>query len=203
MSTTMRPRPGAIRRRTAYLATAVTVVLTASLATAASNWAVGLAAGSSASAQSAGVSSITIVQVTGTTTANQLYPGGTGDVLIKVSNPNPFPVTITGITTTAAYAVGYTDTTFTTTRTGCDATDSTVTWAGTAGSHTLSTALVIAASGQPNNPLTVTLTGEAAMGLGAPAACESTSFSMPSLTAITATGAAATPTSSPATDTYS
>ena len=34
------------------------------------------------------------------TTTSPLYPGGTGDVLIRFSNPNPYPVTVTGVSFT-------------------------------------------------------------------------------------------------------
>ena len=40
---------------------------------------------------------LTTSDVAATTTA-QLYPGGTADVKIKISNPNPYPVRITSIT---------------------------------------------------------------------------------------------------------
>ena len=33
----------------------------------------------------------------GATTVDQLYPGATGDVKVKVNNPNPFPVTVTAV----------------------------------------------------------------------------------------------------------
>lgn len=39
---------------------------------------------------------LTTVDVSASTTA-QLYPGGTGDVLIKITNPNPYAVTVTGV----------------------------------------------------------------------------------------------------------
>jgi hypothetical protein len=48
----------------------------------------------------------------------------------------------------------------------------------------------------------VTFTNDASMGAASPAACESTFFSMPSLTGVTATGGAATATTSPATDAW-
>jgi hypothetical protein len=41
-------------------------------------------------------SPLTIVNATGTVT-NQLYPGGAGDLLIKLDNPNPYPVTIVSL----------------------------------------------------------------------------------------------------------
>src|SRR6058998_3384928 len=39
---------------------------------------------------------LTTVDVSASTTAS-LYPGSTGDVLIRVSNPNPYPVRVTGV----------------------------------------------------------------------------------------------------------
>ena len=62
--------------------------------------------------------------------------------------------------------------------------------------------LTVGASGQANNPLVVTLTNDASMTSAAPAACENTFFSMPSLIGVTATGGAATSTTSPATDAW-
>jgi hypothetical protein len=141
--------------------------------------------------------------------SNLLYPGANGDVVLTISNPNSFPVTITAVNlpTNTTYATGYTTSALSTTQTGCLAsTPSGVTWnfaTGSSGSsHTLVTPLTVAASGQANNPLTVTLTNDASMSLSAPAACENTYFSMPSLTGVSATGGAATATTSPATDSW-
>jgi hypothetical protein len=173
------------------------------VATAASNWTVGLSAGSSASAQAASITNLTITQVTPVPAlTNQLYPAGNGDVKLTISNPNPFPVTITGLTTPATGAAGFSDAGLTTPVGGCNAASSTVTWQGTAGAHAVGT-IVVAASGQANNPLTVTFSNAATMGASAPATCAGLFFSLPSLTGITATGGAATATTSPTTDTYS
>ncbi len=140
---------------------------------------------------------------------NLLYPGGTGDVVVSISNPNPFPVTITAVQLPAntSYATGYTTSALTTTQTGClAATPSAVTWnfsTATSGTtHTLTTGLTVGASGQSNNPLAVTLTNDASMATTSPAACANTYFSMPSLIGVTATGGAATSTTSPATDSW-
>ncbi len=140
---------------------------------------------------------------------NLLYPGGAGDAVVTIANPNPFPVTITAVQlpTSTTYATGYTTRAALTTQTGCIAsTPSGVTWSfatGTSGtSHTLTTALTVGASGASNNPLVVTLTNDASMGTSSPAACANTYFSMPSLTGVTATGGAATSTTSPATDAW-
>lgn len=140
---------------------------------------------------------------------NQLYPGGTGDVVLTISNPNPYPVTVTGVDlpTNATYAGGYTTAALSTTQTGClSSTPSDVIWnfaTSTSGSvQTLTTALTVGASGNANNPLTVTLTNDASMTAAAPAACAAAFFSMPSLTGIVATGGAASATTSPATDAW-
>lgn len=74
---------------------------------------------------------------------------------------------------------------------------------GVSGStHTLTTPLTVAASGQANNPLVVTLTNDAAMGSSAPLACAATYFSMPSLTAVAASAGTSTVTASPATSAW-
>jgi hypothetical protein len=184
-------------------------VLAGGTAYAATSWVVGLNASSSGQSQSAAVSNLTITAVASPAATNLLYPGGNGDVVLTISNPNAFPVTVTAVNlpTNTTYATGYTTSALTTTQTGCLATTpSDVIWnystttSGT--SHTLATALTVAATGQSNNPLTVTLTNDASMTTAAPAACENTYFSMPALTGVTATGGAATVTTSPATDSW-
>lgn len=172
-------------------------------------WVVGLSAGSSGEGQSANVSNLTITAVASPAPTNLLYPGGTGDVVVTISNPNPYPVTITAaqLPTSTTYATGYTSSALTTPQSGClAATPSGVIWnfaTTTSGSsHTLQTPLTVGASGQANNPLVVTLTNDASMTAAAPAACENSFFSMPSLTGVTATGGAATSTTTPATDAW-
>jgi hypothetical protein len=113
-------------------------------------------------------------------------------------------VTITAVNlpTNATYATGYTDSSLTTPAPGCDATTSTVSWASSTAvsgsSHTLTSPLVVAAGAS----LTAKFTNDAQMGGSAPAACAGAYFKMPSLTGISATGGAATPTSGPATDAW-
>jgi hypothetical protein len=175
---------------------------------AATNWVVGLSSNSSGEAQSATISDVTISAVASPAAGNLISPGGTGDVVVTIANANPYPVTITAVQlpTSTTYATGYTTKALTTTQAGCVAsTPSDVTWSfstTTSGSsHTLTTPLTVAASGKANNPLTVTLTNDAAMGLSAPLACANTYFSMPSLTGITATGGGTgTGTTSPVAD---
>jgi hypothetical protein len=195
-------------RRAARLGALVAgIVLTATAAYAATNWVVGVAGGSSGEAQAASIANLTITAVSSPSASNLLYPGGNGDVVVTISNSNPYPVTITAmqLPTNTTYAGGYSNSSLSSSQAGCLAsTPSGVIWnfsTGSSGSsHTLTTPLTVAASGQPNNPLVVTLTNDASMTAAAPAACANAYFSMPSFTGITATGGAATATSSPATD---
>ena len=184
------------------------MVLVGAGAYAVTNWVVGLNGGSSGEAQSASVQNLTFTAVASPAATNLLSPGGTGDVVLTISNPNPFPVTVTGVNlpTNLTYAGGFTTSGLGTAQTGCSSAASLVSWAfatGTSGSaHTLTAALTVGPSGNANNPLTVTLTSDAAMALTAPSACQATFFSMPSLTGIAATGGAATVTSTPVTDSW-
>jgi len=196
-------------RKAAFVFALLGALLAGTAVYAATNWVIGLGAGSSGEAQSANVANITITAVAAPAATNLLFPSGTGDVVASISNPNPYPVTITAmlLPTNIIYATGYTTSALSVTQVGClAATPSTVIWnfsTGSSGSsHTLTLPLTVGASGQANNPLVVTLTNDASMGATAPAACENTFFSMPSFTGITATGGAAVSTISPATDAW-
>lgn len=174
---------------------------------AATSWVVGLNGGSSGEGQAASIANLSITAVASPTAGNLLYPGATGDVVVSITNTNPYPVTITAVQlpTSTTYATGYTTSALTTTRAGCIAsTPSAVTWnfaTTTSGSsHTLTTPLVVGASGDANNPLAVTLTNDVSMSTSTPLACAATYFSMPSFTGITATGGPGTATATPATD---
>jgi len=205
----MKTRLAKISTRIKVLSAVAGIVLAGAGAYAATNWVVGLSAGSSGEGQSATIANLSITAVASPSASNLLYPGGNGDVVVTIANTNPYPVTITAVQlpTNATYATGYTTSALTTTQTGClAATPSYVTWnyaTGTSGSsHTLTTPLTVGASGQANNPLAVTLTNDASMGSTTPSACANTYFSMPSLTGVTATGGAATSTTTPATDSW-
>ena len=88
---------------------------------AATNWVVGLNSGSSGEGQSANIANISITAVATPSATNLLYPGGTGDVVVSISNTNPYPVTITAVQlpTNTTYATGYTTSALSTTQTGC------------------------------------------------------------------------------------
>jgi len=205
----MKSKVGSWSARMKIVSAACGCLLVAGGAYAATNWIVGLNAGSSGEGQSAAISNLTITAVASPAPGNLLYPGGSGDVVVTVANPNPFPVTISAVNlpTSTTYASGYTTSALATTQTGClSTTPSGVTWnfatAASGSSHTLTTALTVGASGASNNPLVVTLTNDALMATTSPAACANTYFSLPSLTGISASGGAATSTTSPATDAW-
>lgn len=168
------------------------------------NWTIGLTAGSAGEAQSGTVGNLIIAATASPAATNLLYPGGNGDAVLTITNNNAYPVTITAVNLPAntVYATGYTTSALSTAQAGCTSALSLVTWnysTSTSGtSHTLTTALTVAANGT----LTVTLTNDATMDPTSPAACESSYFSLPSLTGVTATGGAATATTSPATDAW-
>lgn len=192
-------------KRTKIISGIVGAAMAGGIAYAATNWVVGLAAGSSGEGQAATISNLTIVAVASPAASNLLYPGGSGDAVVKITNPNSFPVTITAVQlpTNTTYANAYSDSALTNPVAGCSASSpSTVTWnyaTSTSGSnHNLTSALTVAANGN----LTVTFTNDAQMGNAAPAACAGTYFQLPSLTGVTATGGAASATASPATDAW-
>ena len=168
------------------------------------NWVVGLNSGSSGEGQAASVTNLTIVAVSSPSATNLLFPGANGDVVLTITNPNVFPVTVTGVDlpSNTTYATGYSGSGLTGALSGCSSANSDVLWnysTATSGSvHTLASPLTIGAA----SSLTVTLTNDASMTTAAPAACESAYFSMPSLTGVVATGGAATATPSPTTDAW-
>jgi hypothetical protein len=177
------------------VAAVVGISLAGTAAYAATNWLVGLNSGSSGQAKSASITNLTISAVATPTASNLLYPGATGDVVLNINNPNPFPVTITAVQlpTNATYAAGYSDSGLATPVVGCTAASSLVGWnfatAVSGSSHTLTTPLTVAAN---TSNFTVTMTNDATMGSGTPLACANTYFQMPSLTGVSASGGAAT-----------
>jgi hypothetical protein len=181
------------------------IVVAGGAAYAATNWVVGLGAGSAGAAKSASITNLTITAVASPSASNLLYPGATGDVVVNINNPNPFPVTITAVQvpTSTTYATGYSDSALTTPVVGCTAATSLVGWSFATGvsgsSHTLTTPLTVAAS---TSNFTVTLTNDATMASTTPLACANTYFSLPSLTGVTASGGAASATASGGSDAW-
>jgi hypothetical protein len=171
-------------------------VLAGTAAYAVTNWAVSLGTGSNGLAKGASVTNITITAVATPAPTHLLYPDGPGDVVLKITNPNHFPVTITNVKlpTTSTYATGYSTSGLSTTVSGCtgSSTGSDVYWryasTTTASTHVLTSAITVAASGGSADPLTVTLTKDAFMGTTSSTTCEGKYFKMPSFKGITAYG---------------
>jgi hypothetical protein len=179
-------------------------LLVAGGAYAATNWVVGLNSGSSGEGQSATIANLTITAVASPAAGNLLFPGGSGDAVVTIANPNPYPVTISAVNlpTSSVQAGGFTTSALSVAQAGCSTTTSAVTWnfatAVSGSSHALQSNLTVGASGT----LVVTLTNDALMASTSPATCANSFFSMPALTGVTATGGSATATTSPATDAW-
>ncbi|MGO8871223.1 MAG: hypothetical protein ACLQPH_07435 [Acidimicrobiales bacterium] len=93
-----RPKSRTPRSRKTKAVTAIVgALLAGTTAFAATNWILGLNGGSSAEGQSATTSNLTITAVASPSPSDLLYPGGTGDAVVTISNPNPYPVTITAV----------------------------------------------------------------------------------------------------------
>lgn len=89
----MKTRMTDSRRRLFVVGALIGGVLFGSIA-----WAAWTATGSgNATAKAQTASALTTVDVSASTPAT-LYPGATGDTLVRISNPNPYPVQVTGVT---------------------------------------------------------------------------------------------------------
>lgn len=110
---------------------------------------------------------LTTVDVSAATTAT-LYPGATGDVLLKVNNPNPYPVKVTDVTGSGAITVDPAH------AAGCVTTGVTFT-------NQTGKSIEIAANSQTQ----VTLTGAAKMSNASDNGCQGATFTIP----VTLTGA--------------
>jgi hypothetical protein len=98
-----------------------------------------------------------------------LYPGVNGDVTVRVSNPNAFPVRVTGVSLDGDNS----DITVDGGHSGCSPTGVSFT------DQTGLTIDVPAKSGGTNGATTATLTGAAAMSNAAVNACQGATFTIP------------------------
>jgi len=111
---------------------------------------------------------LSTVDVSASTSA-QLYPGGTGDMTIRFSNPNPYPVQVTGVSGSGLPAGITSD------KVGC-------TGASTGVVFTNQTGLTIdvpAAVGVTPGEASATLTGAVAMTNASVNACQGAIFTIP------------------------
>ncbi len=149
------------------VAASVTAVVIAGGLTTFGAWTVGGSGDGYAKAVT--VSNLTMNNASGATVAD-LYPGGTGNVEISVTNPNVFPVTITAVTANGA-AASLTD--------PVNCTTTGVTFITTTG-------LTQAVAAGPGVITTFTLSGKAEMDNTSLNACQGDVFTLPvTLTATT------------------
>lgn len=153
---------GADKARLSLALTLLAVLVTGAITF--GSWAVGSGPGNGYSKALAS-QSLTLLDASASTSA-QLYPGGTGDLTIKVSNPNPFGVTVTAVTGSGTI----------TSNAGAACNASTgVTFTNTSG---LSQAVGAGAT------VTFTLAGKVAMSNASDTSCQGAIFTVPiSLTA--------------------
>lgn len=113
-------------------------------------------------------SSLSTVDVSASAAAT-LYPGTSGDVLIKISNPNPYPVRVTEVSLNGANSDIVADAS----HSGCTTT-------GVSFSNQTELSIdVPAKSGGTNGTAQVTLTNAAAMSNASLDACQGATFTIP------------------------
>ena len=95
-----------------------------------------------------------------------LYPGGTGDVVIKISNPNPYPVTVTAVSANGSVTPDGA-------HSGCSPSGVTFT------NQTGLSISVPAKVGATNGETQTSLTGAAAMSNASVDACQGAVFTIP------------------------
>jgi hypothetical protein len=145
--------------------------------------------GSGTGASAAGAAlPVTFTQTT--PNASALYPGGNADVLLIVSNPNPFPVSVDSLTLPTTTATSFTTSAFSTANLSCNASTG-VTWAYT--SKSLTGVIVAGKSGSSNGTLTLTLTNGAHMDNTSDTSCQNSFFEMPNVTTASVSSSTATP----------
>lgn len=113
-----------------------------------------------ATAKAQSAQALTTVDVSATTPAT-LYPGATGDVRLRIDNPNPYPVRVTGVAGNGAI----------TSDAGTACTAST----GVSFTNQTGLALDVAANSQD----TFTLTGSVAMSNASHTSCQGAVFTVP------------------------
>src|SRR4051794_27599191 len=92
-------------RRGAVIAIATTAAAVMASGIAYATWST---TGSGTGASASG-STLPLTLVGGSVSSNLLYPGTTGDVVVVISNPNPFPVSVSSLTLPATAATAYTN----------------------------------------------------------------------------------------------
>lgn len=132
--------------------------------------------GSGSGYAKAGTSSpLSTVDVSASTSAT-LYPGGNGDVLIKISNPNPYPVRVTDISLNGTNSDIAADSTHASA--GCNNTSPNATGVSFSDQTGLSIDIP-AKSGGVNGSTQTTLNNAASMSNASANACQGATFTIP------------------------
>jgi hypothetical protein len=126
----------------------------------------------------------------GTVNTNVLYPTGNGDVVVVITNPNPYAVSVDSLALPATAATAYTNSGLTTLNTTCNTNGTGVAWAYA----TKSLSGVIVAG--HNGTTTLTLTSGAAMSNLSDNSCQNSFFKLPNITSAVVTSSTSTPVSS-------
>ncbi|MDX6274825.1 MAG: hypothetical protein QOJ92_2035 [Frankiales bacterium] len=169
-------------RRVVALGVANAAILGGGLAYAAWNT-TGTGTGSASSGSSAA-----LTLAAGTVNTNVLYPNGSGDVVVVITNSNPFNVNVSNLTLPATAATAYTNAGLTTLNAACNTGGTGVAWAYA--SKSLSGVVVAKKVGGTDGTLTLTLTGGAAMTNLSDNSCQSSFFKMPDVSTVTAASSA-------------
>jgi hypothetical protein len=157
---------GHLSRKKKIGAIAATVVVAVGVSLAYASW---LATGTGSGYAKAGTAqALSTVDVSASTSAT-LYPGVSGDVLLKVSNPNPYPIQVTSVSLNGTNA----DIAADSGHSGCTTTGVSFT------NQTGLTISVPAKSGGVNGTVQTTLAGAAAMSNASLDACQGATFTIP------------------------
>jgi hypothetical protein len=123
--------------------------------------------GSGSGAATTGTAQPVTVLQTSATVTNKLYPGGSGDLRVKLDNPNGYPVTIVAIaagsgTVTGSGGIG------------------TCTNTGVSVSPQSGLSITVASDPNlPNNPVSVVIPDGVSMSTSSDSACQSATFQVP------------------------
>lgn len=139
-------------------------------------------------------SSLGLTLTAGTVSTNVLYPTATGDVVVVISNPNPFAVSVDSLTLPTTAATAYTNAGLTTLNAACNTGGTGVTWNYT--SKSLTGVIVAKKTGGVDGTLTLTLTNGAAMSNASDNSCQSSFFKMPNVLTAPGSSSAGTPVAS-------
>ena len=139
-------------------------------------------------------SSLGLTLTAGTASSNVLYPTATGDVVVVISNPNGFAVSVDALTLPATAATAYTNAGLTTLNAACNTGGTGVSW--NYASKSLTGVIVAKKSGAVDGTLTLTLTNAAVMSNASDSSCQNSFFKLPNVLTAPGSSSAGTPVAS-------